>query len=123
MNTKKNNKKISSVEIKIQRIMEVEKKLNFINNNYSSIMHDLNNSINILISNSYILIRNIKYYESLIKNYKQSNGENINKIKYFDDGIEVNSIEDLSMEAITQIEIVTKNIVKKIDEINDLVNK
>ena len=88
--------------------MEVEKKLNFINNNYSSIMHDLNNSINILISNSYILIRNIKYYELLIKNYKQSNGENLNKIKYFDDVVEVNSLEDLSMEAITQIEIVTK---------------
>lgn len=103
--------------------MEVEKKLNFINNNYSSIIHDLNNSMNILISNSYILIRNIKYYESLIKNYKQSNGENFNKIKYFDDVVEVNSLEDLSMEAITQIEIVTKNILTRLDEINDLVNK
>ena len=103
--------------------MEAKKKLNFIDSNYSSIMHDLNNSINILISYSYILIRNIKYYELLIKNYKQSNGENLYKIKYFDDSIEMNSIGDLSMEAMTQIEIVTKNISTKFDEINDLVNK
>ena len=106
------------------RILELETSLRYFSKAHSEIVHNLNSSTHKLLSYSYILGRNIDYFELLIHMYQELSSKEVDskikEIKQFKDGVTVESIKELSVEAIKSIEVAVKQIHKDSNELHFL---
>ena len=104
------------------RILELETSLLYFSKAHSEIVHNLNSSTHKLLSYSYILGRNIDYFERLINMYQELSSKEVDskikEIKQFKDGVKVESIKKLSTEAVKSIETAVEQIHKDSNELH-----
>jgi len=104
------------------RILELETSLLYFSKAHSEIVHNLNSSSHKLLSYSYILGRNIDYFEHLINMYQELSSKEVDskikEIKQFKDGVTIESIKKLSIEAVKSIEFSVKQIHKDSNELH-----
>jgi len=104
------------------RILELETSLLYFSKANSEIVHNLNSSSHKLLSYSYILGRNIDYFEHLINMYQELSSKEVDskikEIKQFKDGVTIESIKKLSIEAVKSIEFSVKQIHKDSNELH-----
>jgi len=104
------------------RILELETSLLYFSKAHSEILHNLNSSSHKLLSYSYILGRNIDYFEHLINMYQELSSKEVDskikEIKHFKDGVTIESIKKLSIEAVNSIEFSVKQIHKDSNELH-----
>ncbi len=112
----------STVQDVESRILELETSLLYFSKAHSEIVHNLNSSSHKLLSYSYILGRNIDYFEHLINMYQELSSKEVDskikEIKHFKDGVTIESIKKLSIEAVNSIEFSVKQIHKDSNELH-----